>query len=41
MSAIAQPVVATARRAQPKPSGWKELKTLVPYVLRYKGMTAL
>src|SRR5271156_653496 len=41
MSAIAQPVVATARRAQPKLSGWKELKTLVPYVLRYKGMTAL
>ncbi|MGB8523128.1 MAG: ABC transporter transmembrane domain-containing protein, partial [Candidatus Acidiferrales bacterium] len=41
MSAIAQPVVATTRRAQPKPSGWKELKTLVPYVLRYKGMTAL
>src|SRR5271170_7864395 len=41
MSAIAQPVVATARRAQPKLSGWKELKTLVPYVLRYKGMTAV
>lgn len=41
MSAIAQPVVATARHAQPKLSGWKEIKTLVPYVLRYKGMTAL
>src|ERR1700729_2100972 len=41
MSAIAQPVVATARRPQPKPSGWKEMKSLVPYVLRYKGMTGL
>jgi ATP-binding cassette subfamily B multidrug efflux pump len=41
MSAIAQPVVATVRRPQPKPSGWKEMKALVPYVLRYKGMTAV
>jgi ATP-binding cassette subfamily B multidrug efflux pump len=41
MSAIAQPVVAAKPRTQPKTSGWKEMKSLVPYVLRYKGMTAL
>ena len=41
MSAIAQPVVATARKPKPRMSGWKEMKSLVPYVLRYKGMTAL
>ena len=41
MSAIAQPVVATKLRPQQKVSGWKEMKSLVPYVLRYKGMTAL
>ncbi len=41
MSAIAQPVVATARKPKPQISGWKELKSLIPYVLRYKGMTAL
>jgi ATP-binding cassette subfamily B protein len=41
MSAIAQPVVATKPRPQQKISGWKEMKSLVPYVLRYKGMTAL
>ena len=40
MSAIAQPVVATVH-PQPKPSGWSQMKTLVPYVLRYKGMTSL
>src|ERR1700693_1319627 len=41
MSAMAQPVVATARKPKPQTSGWKEMKSLVPYVLRYKGMTAL
>jgi ATP-binding cassette, subfamily B, multidrug efflux pump len=41
MSAIAQPVVATARKPKPQTSGWKDLKSLWPYVLRYKGMTAL
>src|SRR6202167_4775841 len=41
MSAIAQPVVATARKPKPQTSGWKELKSLWPYVLRYKGMTAV
>jgi ATP-binding cassette subfamily B protein len=41
MSAIAQPVVATAPKPKPQTSGWKELKSLWPYVLRYKGMTAV
>jgi ATP-binding cassette, subfamily B, multidrug efflux pump len=40
MSAIAQPVAASARPARPA-SGWDHLKTLLPYVSRYKGMTAL
>jgi len=40
MSAIAQPVT-TAARPQPKLSGWDHLKTLIPYVKRYKGMTAV
>src|SRR5450755_763493 len=41
MSAIAQPVTATAKAATKKPSGWDQLKTLLPYVKRYKGMTAM
>jgi ATP-binding cassette subfamily B multidrug efflux pump len=41
MSAIAQPVPATAARPERKPSGWDHLKTLIPYVMRYKGMSAL
>ena len=42
MSAIAQPAaVNVAGRAEKKPSGWDHLKTLLPYVNRYKGMTAL
>ncbi len=41
MSAIAQPVPATAARPARKPSGWDHLKTLIPYVTRYKGMVAL
>jgi ATP-binding cassette subfamily B multidrug efflux pump len=40
MSAIAQPVTAAAR-PQRKPSGWQNLKPLLPYVARYKGMVAL
>jgi ATP-binding cassette, subfamily B, multidrug efflux pump len=40
MSAIAQPV-ATASRPAREPSGWDHLKTLLPYVRRYKAMTAL
>jgi ATP-binding cassette, subfamily B, multidrug efflux pump len=41
MSAIAQPVPATAARPERKPSGWDHLKTLLPYVKRYKAMTGL
>ncbi len=41
MSAIAQPVATTASRPAPKPSGWENLKSLLPYVARYKRMTAL
>lgn len=42
MSAIAQPAaVNVAGRAEKKPSGWDHLKTLLPYVGRYKSMTAL
>ena len=41
MSAIAQPAaVGTAAKVK-KPSGWDQLKTLLPYVKRYKAMTAL
>ncbi|MGA8220182.1 MAG: ABC transporter ATP-binding protein [Candidatus Acidiferrales bacterium] len=39
MSAIAQPVAAKAPPAR-VPSGWDHLKTLIPYVKRYKAMTA-
>jgi ATP-binding cassette, subfamily B, multidrug efflux pump len=41
MSAIAQPVPATAARPERKPSGWSHLKTLIPYLKRYKAMSAL
>jgi ATP-binding cassette subfamily B multidrug efflux pump len=41
MSAIAQPAVARRVAAAKKPSGWDQLKTLLPYVKRYKAMTAL
>jgi ATP-binding cassette subfamily B multidrug efflux pump len=43
VSAIAQPAaVGTATtRAAKKASGWDHLKTLLPYVRRYKSMTAL
>ncbi|HEY0702086.1 MAG TPA: ABC transporter ATP-binding protein [Candidatus Acidoferrales bacterium] len=41
MSAIAQPAaVGTAAKVK-KPTGWDQLKTLVPYVKRYKAMTSL
>jgi len=40
MSAIAQPVAAASRPAR-QPSGLDHMKTLLPYVRRYKGMTAL
>ena len=41
MSAIAQPVTARAARPAAKPSGWSQLKLLLPYVARYKGMVIL
>jgi ATP-binding cassette, subfamily B, multidrug efflux pump len=41
MSAIAQTAATTAARSPRKPSGWKNLKPLLPYVARYKGMVVL
>ena len=41
MSAIAQPAAIPQARPERKLSGWDHLKTLIPYVKRYKGMTAL
>jgi ATP-binding cassette subfamily B multidrug efflux pump len=42
VSAIAQPAaVSVAARPAKKASGWDHLKTLLPYVNRYKSMTAL
>jgi ATP-binding cassette subfamily B multidrug efflux pump len=43
VSAIAQPAAVRAATTRPekKPSGWDHLKTLLPYVRRYKSMTAL
>jgi ATP-binding cassette subfamily B protein len=39
MNAIAQPVAAV--RPQRQPSGWDHMKSLLPYVMNYKAMTAL
>jgi len=39
MNAIAQPIAAA--RPPRKPSGWDHMKTLLPYVKRYKAMTTL
>jgi ATP-binding cassette, subfamily B, multidrug efflux pump len=41
MSAIAQPVAAARAEPGRQPSGWHQLRTLLPYVVRYKGMVAL
>jgi ATP-binding cassette, subfamily B, multidrug efflux pump len=41
VSAAAQTAAATAAGPASKPSGWQNLKPLVPYVLRYKRMTIL
>jgi ATP-binding cassette subfamily B multidrug efflux pump len=40
MSAAAEPVAATAAPAK-KPSGWENIRPLIPYVFRYKGQTAI
>jgi len=40
MSAIAQPVATNVRPAR-VPSAWDHMKTLIPYVKRYKAMTAV
>lgn len=43
MSAAAQTVAGTSAAAKPKKksSGWNDLKTLLPYLRKYKGMTAI
>lgn len=41
MNAVAQPVSSASARPARPPSGWSHLKTLIPYVLRYKGMAVL
>jgi ATP-binding cassette subfamily B multidrug efflux pump len=41
MSAIAQPVSGASAKPTRPPSGWQELKALIPYVLRYKRFVAL
>jgi ATP-binding cassette subfamily B multidrug efflux pump len=41
VSAIVQPAAVSAAPPVKKPSGWDHLKTLLPYVRRYKSMTAL
>ena len=41
MSALAQPATATASRRERPPSGWQQLKKLIPYVVRYRGMVSL
>ena len=40
MSALAQPATATASRRERPPSGWQQLKKLIPYVVRYRGMVS-
>ena len=41
MSAIAQPVTSPAAKPARQASGWDHLKTLIPYVGKYKAMVAL
>src|SRR5262249_2590349 len=40
MSAIIEPVATTTSESG-RPSGWRQLRMLVPYLQRYKGMVAL
>ena len=41
VSAIAQPAAVPAARPAKQASGWDHLKSLVPYVWRYRGMVGL
>jgi ATP-binding cassette, subfamily B, multidrug efflux pump len=41
MSTVAQPVSRASDKPARMPSGWHELKALIPYVLRYKRFVAL
>lgn len=41
MSVVAQPVSSTSAKPARMPSGWQELKALIPYVLHYKRFVAL
>jgi ATP-binding cassette subfamily B multidrug efflux pump len=41
VSAIAQPAAVQAAQPAKQASGWDQLKSLLPYVKRYKGMVAL
>ncbi|MGC1629983.1 MAG: ABC transporter ATP-binding protein [Candidatus Acidiferrales bacterium] len=41
MSAIAQPAAVPAARKVKQASGWDHLKSLLPYVWRYRGMVVL
>ena len=41
MSAIAQPAAVPAARPAKRASGWDHLKSLLPYVWRYRGMVGL
>jgi ATP-binding cassette subfamily B protein len=41
MSAVTQPIAGAAARPERKPSGWDQLKSLLPYVSRYKKMVSV
>ncbi len=41
MNAVAQPVSSASAKPARMPSGWHELKALIPYVLRYKRVVLL
>ena len=41
MSAVTQPIAGAAARPERKPSGWDQLKYLLPYVRRYKKMVSV
>ncbi len=41
MSAVTQPIAGAAARPERKPSGWDQLKSLLPYVTRYKKMVSV